>query len=219
MSRLPAEVASNEEQRVEASLRPQNFQQYVGQSAVVEKLKIYVAAARARGDALDHCLFSGPPGLGKTSLAYIVAGELGVGLHVTSGPALERKGDLTGLLINLQPARALHDEIHRLPAGRVPLSGDGGLLAGHHHRLRRGPGGEDRLAALHPHRGTTRTGLLTSPPGGSRSGAARLPHAGRSGDDPRPQRLHLGITQDGRRRSPDGPGDTSAVQPAPPPHP
>src|SRR5262249_16506027 len=98
-------------------LRPRNFTQYVGQSTVVEKLKVYVAAAKARGDALDHCLFSGPPGLGKTSLAYIVAAELGVGLHVTSGPALERKGDLTGLLINLQPRDVLFiDEIHRLPA-------------------------------------------------------------------------------------------------------
>ena len=84
---------------------------------MVEKLKVYVAAAKARGDALDHCLFSGPPGLGKTSLAHILAAELGVGLHVTSGPALERKGDLTGLLINLQPRDILFiDEIHRLPA-------------------------------------------------------------------------------------------------------
>ena len=117
MSRVPPEVASPDEKRLEASLRPRNFSQYVGQSTVVEKLKVYVTAAKARGDALDHCLFSGPPGLGKTSLAHILAAELGVGLHVTSGPALERKGDLTGLLINLQPRDILFiDEIHRLPA-------------------------------------------------------------------------------------------------------
>jgi holliday junction DNA helicase RuvB len=117
MSRAPPELAAPDEKRLEASLRPRNFSQYVGQSTVVEKLKVYVAAAKARGDALDHCLFSGPPGLGKTSLAHILAAELGVGLHVTSGPALERKGDLTGLLINLQPRDILFiDEIHRLPA-------------------------------------------------------------------------------------------------------
>src|ERR1700748_49601 len=98
MSRAPPELAAPDEQRLEASLRPRNFSQYVGQSAVVEKLKVYVAAAKARGDALDHCLFSGPPGLGKTSLAHILAAELKGGLHVTSGPALEKKGDPAGLL-------------------------------------------------------------------------------------------------------------------------
>jgi len=109
--------ASAEEIRAEASLRPRSFRDYVGQTAVVEKIKIYVRAAKERKEALDHCLFSGPPGLGKTSLAYIIAAELGVGLHVTSGPALERKGDLAGLLTNLQPRDVLFvDEIHRLNA-------------------------------------------------------------------------------------------------------
>src|SRR5690606_29140632 len=106
-----------EERRVEQSLRPQAFDDYVGQAPVLAKLKIYVAAARARNEALDHCLFSGPPGLGKTSLAHIIGAELGVGVHVTSGPALERKGDLAGLLTNLQPRDVLSiDEIHRLNA-------------------------------------------------------------------------------------------------------
>jgi len=167
MSRLPAEVASTEEKRVEASLRPQNFKQYVGQSAVVEKLKIYVAAARARGDALDHCLFSGPPGLGKTSLAYIVATELGVGMHVTSGPALERKGDLTGLLINLQPRDVLFiDEIHRLPAPveeyLYPAMEDFRLDI----TIDSGPAARAMKIDLPPFTligATTRTGLLTSP--------------------------------------------------------
>jgi holliday junction DNA helicase RuvB len=167
MSRLPAEAASTEEKRVEASLRPQNFKQYVGQSAVVEKLKVYVAAARARGDALDHCLFSGPPGLGKTSLAYIVAAELGVGVHVTSGPALERKGDLTGLLINLQPRDVLFiDEIHRLPAPveeyLYPAMEDFRLDI----TIDSGPAARAMKIDLPPFTligATTRTGLLTSP--------------------------------------------------------
>ena len=167
MSRLPAEAASTEEKRVEASLRPQNFKQYVGQSAVVEKLKVYVAAAKARGDALDHCLFSGPPGLGKTSLAYIVAAELGVGLHVTSGPALERKGDLTGLLINLQPRDVLFiDEIHRLPAPveeyLYPAMEDFRLDI----TIDSGPAARAMKIDLPPFTligATTRTGLLTSP--------------------------------------------------------
>jgi Holliday junction DNA helicase RuvB len=166
-SRLNSEIGSPDEKRLDASLRPRTFSEYVGQSAVVEKLKVYVAAARARGEALDHCLFSGPPGLGKTSLAYIVAAELGVGLHVTSGPALERKGDLTGLLINLQPRDVLFiDEIHRLPAVveeylypamedfRLDITIDSGSAA------------RAMKIDLPPFTligATTRTGLLTSP--------------------------------------------------------
>jgi holliday junction DNA helicase RuvB len=110
-------IAATEEQRLEASLRPQNFNEYVGQLGVVDKLKVYVKAATARGEALDHCLFSGPPGLGKTSLAHIITLEMGVNLHVTSGPALEKKGDLAGFLTNLGPGDVLFiDEIHRLSA-------------------------------------------------------------------------------------------------------
>lgn len=99
----------------EGSLRPRSFAEYVGQRRVVEKLEIYVAAARRRGEALDHCLFSGPPGLGKTSLAHVIAAELGTELHYTNGPALQRKGDLAGILTNLKPGDVLFiDEIHRL---------------------------------------------------------------------------------------------------------
>ena len=160
-------MATPDEKRLEASLRPRNFEQYVGQSTVVEKLKVYVAAAKARGDALDHCLFSGPPGLGKTSLAHILAAELGVGLHVTSGPALERKGDLTGLLINLGARDFLFiDEIHRLPAQveeyLYPAMEDFRLDI----TIDSGPAARAMKIDLPPFTlvgATTRTGLLTSP--------------------------------------------------------
>lgn len=100
-----------------ASLRPGQFDDYIGQSRVKENLRIFVQAARGRGEALDHVLLSGPPGLGKTTLAHIIATELGVRLHLTSGPALEKKGDLAGLLTNLEAHDVLFiDEIHRLSA-------------------------------------------------------------------------------------------------------
>ena len=101
--------------RFDSSLRPRNFDEVVGQAALLDNLKIFVKAAHARHEPLDHVLFCGPPGLGKTSLAHVIANELGAQIHVTSGPALERKGDLAGILTNLAEGDVLFiDEIHRL---------------------------------------------------------------------------------------------------------
>ncbi len=101
--------------RFDLTLRPRNFAEVVGQRALIDNLKVFVRAAAARKEPLDHVLFCGPPGLGKTSLAHVIANELGSQIHVTSGPALERKGDLAGILTNLAENDVLFiDEIHRM---------------------------------------------------------------------------------------------------------
>jgi Holliday junction DNA helicase RuvB len=113
--RLITPQTNGEEQLFEASLRPQHLTEYIGQSKVKDNLKVFIAAAKARSEALDHVLFYGPPGLGKTTLAHIIASEMDVNIKSTSGPVIEKPGDLAAVLTNLEPGDVLFiDEIHRL---------------------------------------------------------------------------------------------------------
>lgn len=113
--RLISKTSQEEDIVLDFNLRPRNFDEYIGQDKVKGNLNIFIQAAKKRGEALDHCLFHGPPGIGKTSLAYIIAREMGANIKTTSGPAIERAGDLAAILTNLQSHDVLFiDEIHRL---------------------------------------------------------------------------------------------------------
>ena len=155
------------ERDFENSLRPLNFTGFKGQGKVVENLMVFVSAARLRGESLDHVLLHGPPGLGKTTLANIIANELGVGFKVTSGPVLDKPGDLAGLLTSLEPNELLFiDEIHRL----TPIVEEYLYSAMEDFRIDilidKGPSARSIQIDLNPFTlvgATTRSGLLTSP--------------------------------------------------------
>ena len=124
-----------DENQIEKALRPQVLEEFSGQPKIVDNLKVFITAAKMRGDALDHVLLHGPPGLGKTTLSHIISNELDAELRLTSGPVLEKPGDLAGLLTNLQEGDVLFiDEIHRLNnvVERIPLFGHGRLPYRYH---------------------------------------------------------------------------------------
>ncbi|MDE6417221.1 MAG: Holliday junction branch migration DNA helicase RuvB [Duncaniella sp.] len=152
---------------IERALRPSHFSAFSGQDKIVENLKVFVAAARMRGEALDHLLLHGPPGLGKTTLAQIIATELGVNFKITSGPVLDKPGDLAGILTSLEENDVLFiDEIHRLS----PVVEEYLYSAMEDYRIDimidKGPGARTVQLTLSPFTlvgATTRSGLLTSP--------------------------------------------------------
>ncbi|MDD5508539.1 MAG: Holliday junction branch migration DNA helicase RuvB [Bacteroidales bacterium] len=160
-------LLSPADREMERELRPPDFKSFTGQKNVVENLRVFVAAARQRGDALDHVLLHGPPGLGKTTLAYIIANEMGVHIKISSGPVIDKPGDLAGLLTNMEANDVLFiDEIHRLS----PVVEEYLYSAMEDYRIDimidTGPSARSIQLKLNPFTligATTRSGLLTAP--------------------------------------------------------
>ena len=163
----PHDINEGKDKDLDGIIRPQDLQEFTGQDKIVTNLKIFVAAAKMRGESLDHVLFHGPPGLGKTTLAHIIANELGVNMKVTSGPILDKPGDLAGLLTSLEEGDVLFiDEIHRLS----PVVEEYLYSAMEDYvidiMIDKGPGARSVRISLNPFTlvgATTRSGLLTSP--------------------------------------------------------
>jgi Holliday junction DNA helicase RuvB len=166
-NRLVTAARADDDAQYEAGLRPRTLDDYIGQDRVRENLQVSIAAAKQRGEALDHVLLYGPPGLGKTTLAYVIANELGVAIRSTAGPVIEKAGDLAAILTNLQECDVLFiDEVHRMQPTieetLYPAMEDYVLDI----MIGQGPGARSVKMPIQPYTlvgATTRTGLLTSP--------------------------------------------------------